>query len=67
MPADLVMDMLMIHTEAEKYKQELREIGRGKFAPGGKVPGLPPGKQVDARAEKYKQELMDKEMKKVKK
>lgn len=33
----------------EKYRQELREIGRGKFAPGGKVPGLPPGKQVDAR------------------
>ena len=49
-----VLEELMENPEGnkeliEKYRQELREIGRGKFAPGGKVPGLPPGKQVDAR------------------
>ena len=25
MPAELVMDMLMIHSEAEKYKQEIMD------------------------------------------
>ena len=32
MPADLVMDMLMIHHEAEKYKQEMidKEMKKAK-------------------------------------
>ena len=51
---ELVLEELEENPEANRdlinrYREQLRELGRGKFAPGGKVPGLPPGKQVDAR------------------